>query len=259
MSRDVLGDGLHLGLGLISIGRTWGVASTPVPSDGDAHALLCAAHDAGIGIFDTAPAYAASERRLGLFLRALPHADRDRIVVMTKVGEHWSDERGEAFVDHGYDAMTRSLDASIALLGRVDVLQLHKATEDAIASPATAAIIGRARELGVRAFGASVSSVPAGVLALSTGLFSTLQFPFNATTQGMEPLLGALEAAGGFAIVNRPYAMGGLVLDAADPTTAGAAAFRFLRERVTRGVVLTGTSKIAHLAENVRNFRAAMA
>jgi aryl-alcohol dehydrogenase-like predicted oxidoreductase len=259
VSRGVVGDGLHLGLGLLSIGRAWGVAGAPVPSDTDAHALLCAAHDAGIGIFDTAPAYAASERRLGRFLRTLPHADRDRVVIMTKVGEHWSGERGEAFVDHGYDAMAGSLDASIALLGRIDVLQLHKATEDAIASPATAAIIERARSLGVRVFGASVGSVAAGVLALSTGLFSTLQFPFNATAQALEPLLGALDAAGGFAIVNRPYAMGGLVLGAADPTTAGAAAFGFLRERVTRGVVLTGTGKIAHLAENVRNFRAAMA
>ncbi len=259
MSSRLPADGLHFGLGLVSIGRIWGVGRSPVPEETEAEALLQAAIDNGIRIFDTAPAYGASERRLGAFLKHLPVEVRGTVMVMTKAGEHWDDDAGAAYVDHGADAMARSLDRSIELLGRIDLLQLHKATEEAIASPATEALVRRARAAGIARFGASVSSVAAGRLALKTGLFSALQFPFNATSRDLEPLLADLEAARGVAVVNRPYAMGGLVHDAGDRTAAGIAAFRFQRERTRRGIVLTGTSRTAHLVENVRNFRAAMA
>ncbi len=84
-------DGVELGLGLLSIGRVWGVAKTAVPTDSGAGALLETALARGIRIFDTAPAYAASERRLGAFLRTLRAPVRDRLVVMTKMGEHWDE------------------------------------------------------------------------------------------------------------------------------------------------------------------------
>jgi aryl-alcohol dehydrogenase-like predicted oxidoreductase len=248
--------GLELGLGLVSIGRVWGVAETAVPDDAAAQTLLAAAVDGGIRAFDTAPAYGVSETRLGAFLNGLPIATRDRLVVMTKVGEHWNAGAKAAFTDHSFDAMARSLDRSLKLFGRIDVLQLHKATEEAIAAPDTARLFAHARTLGIGTSGASVSSVAAGRLALGTGLFTCLQFPFNADNLPMAPLLDDLEAAGGFPILNRPFAMGAAVHAAADKAAAGVEAFRFLRQRVRRGVVLTGTGKAVHLRENLASFAA---
>jgi aryl-alcohol dehydrogenase-like predicted oxidoreductase len=249
-------DDLELGLGLVSIGRVWGVANTPVPDRHSVMDVLATAVDGGIRCFDTAPAYGASEQRLGVFLAGLSQAQRAKFVIMTKVGEHWDAAADAAFTDHGYDAMARSLDRSVELLGRIDVLQLHKATEDVIRAPETASFFRHARAMGISTLGASVSSVAAGKLALETGMFSCLQFPLNAETRQMESLLHPLQVAGGFPVINRPFAMGGAVHAAADKSAAGIAAFRFLRDRVSRGIVLTGTGKAAHLAENLVSYAA---
>lgn len=127
--------GLKLGLGLLSIGRAWGVTQSAPPDEGTAQTLLAKALELGIAIFDTAPAYAESEARLGRFLASLEPSARQGLTIMTKMGEHWDFERGTSFVDHSLDALLRSIDRSLEILGSIDVLQIHKATSDVIAHP----------------------------------------------------------------------------------------------------------------------------
>jgi aryl-alcohol dehydrogenase-like predicted oxidoreductase len=248
---------LELGLGLLSIGRVWGVGRSEPPSEADALLLLAQALEFGIRVFDTAPAYAVSEARLGRFLRGLEPSRRGALLVMTKAGEHWDFESGTSFVDHGRDVLRRSIDRSLELLGRVDVLQIHKATRDVVRDPDVIAAIEHARACGITTFGASVADAEAGLAALSTGLYQALQFPLNRTNLALAPLLAAARESNATAIINRPLAMGGLVIapePGADPV---ADAFRFVRDKVERGIVLTGTAKPAHLAANVAAFRAA--
>jgi hypothetical protein len=96
--------------------------------------------------------------------------------------------------------------------------------------------------------------VEAGRLALRSGLYETLQFPLNGSSMGMAPLAAALRSSGCTAIVNRPFAMGGVLIE--QPfATAAAAAFRYIEERLPNAVILTGTGKAAHLAQNVGAFR----
>lgn len=242
-------DPFELGLGLLSIGRVWGVAQTVPPSEKDAQDLLQTALSLGIRIFDTAPAYAASEARLGCFLADLSPSERAGIIVMTKAGEHWNDETHSSFVDHGQDALRRSFDRSLERLGRIDVLQIHKATSDVVGHPHVVALIEHAKACGVHRFGASVSDVEAGIAALETGLYQALQFPFNLDNRSMLDLILPMHAKGATAIVNRPFAMGGLA--GQDPR----AAFRFIEQHLPHAVVLSGTSKPAHLRENVESFR----
>jgi aryl-alcohol dehydrogenase-like predicted oxidoreductase len=248
-------DCLELGLGLLSIGRVWGVGQIEPPSDEDVQDLLHRALDLGIRVFDTAPAYAASEARFGRFLDQLDPARRKNLVVMTKTGEHWDCDRGASFVDHRRDALCRSIDRSLKLLGRIDVLQIHKATRDVVRDPAVMAALDHARASGISTFGASVSDLEASSAALETGIYQTLQFPLNLASQTFAPLLPTLRAAGVAAIVNRPFAMGGLVSNSAGNGADARAAFGFIAEHVHRGVVLTGTGKAAHLAANVEAFR----
>jgi len=248
-------DGLELGLGLVSLGRVWGVGQSAVPGEAQAMALLEAAVAGGIRIFDTAPAYGVSERRLGAFLQRLPASVRDRLVIMTKMGEHWDEAARSSYVEHSRDALIRSFDRSLALLGRIDVLQLHKATEDVVDHPDVSAAFDHAARCGVGCFGASVTTVEAGRLALATQRFNCLQLPFNDRNQQLSALVEALETTHRFAIANRPFANGAAIHEAADRTQNGIAAFRFLRDNMKRGIVLTGTGNPAHLAENLDLFR----
>jgi aryl-alcohol dehydrogenase-like predicted oxidoreductase len=246
--------GLQLGLGLLSIGRTWGVGQSPPPEPEEAQALLSTAVDLGIRFLDTAPAYAASEARLGQFLSDLAPSRREGLVVMTKVGEHWDHASGIGFVDHSHDAMVRSIDRSLDLLGSIDVLQIHKATRDVVTHPDVIAAMNYARRCGVSMFGASVSDVEAGMLALESGLYQALQFPLNRSNTSMLALLPALEASGCTAIINRPFAMGGLIADGS-VDEAARTAFRFVEGHVPDGIVLSGTGRAGHLAQNAEAFR----
>lgn len=248
---------LELGLGLLSIGRVWGIGRSEPPDEAATHALLVAAIECGIRVFDTAPAYAASEARLGSFLRTLAPAIRSGLVIMTKAGEHWDREAGTSFIDHGRDALCRSIDRSLELLGPIDVLQIHKATADVVRHPDVTAALEHARRCGIAQFGASVADEEAGLAALDTGLFDALQFPFNAASRTLSPLLPALRRASATPILNRPFAMGGLVTGAADESAARAA-FRFIAEHVEQGIVLSGTGKATHLRENMAAFEGAV-
>ena len=102
-------------------------------------AIVQRAHRGGIRYFDTAPLYGhgLSEKRLGATLRTLP---RDDFVLSTKVGRLLVPEaEGERYAgmrdaepvairyDYSYDAVRRSLEASLERLGldRVDILLCH--------------------------------------------------------------------------------------------------------------------------------------
>ena len=104
-----------------------------------AAAIIARARQGGIRYFDTAPLYGhgLSEKRLGQTLRTLP---RDDFVLSTKVGrllvpqaegERYAGMRDAEPVairyDYSYDAVRRSLEASLARLGldRVDILLCH--------------------------------------------------------------------------------------------------------------------------------------
>jgi aryl-alcohol dehydrogenase-like predicted oxidoreductase len=247
-------DGLHLGLGTVSIGRPWGVSGTPTPSTEEAADLIAAALQFGIKVFDTAPAYASSEERLGRALGTLPRDQRRGLTIMTKMGEHWNGDKKEPFVDHRRETLKNSVDRSLSLLGQIDLMQIHKATVEVLAHADTVAAIDYARACGIPSFGASVTSIEAGRFALETGLYAALQFPFNLVSFEMEPLLEDMAKRGTIPIINRPFAMGGLVVGAPNAVSAADGAFRFLKDRVRMGVILTGTANQAHLRSNIDSF-----
>ena len=108
-------------------------------TDDQAAAIMRRAREGGIRYFDTAPLYGhgLSEKRLGRVLRELP---RDDFVLSTKVGRllvpRSEGERFEGMrdaepvairYDYSFDAVRRSLEASLERLGldRVDILLCH--------------------------------------------------------------------------------------------------------------------------------------
>lgn len=109
-----------VGLGASALGGVFGTVR-----DDDGVATVGAALEAGITLFDTAPAYGAtrSERVLGLALRGVPRSD---YVLSTKAGKI-TDPDGRDRFDFSEDGVRRSVDASAERLGvdAIDVVHLH--------------------------------------------------------------------------------------------------------------------------------------
>ena len=227
---------IELGLGLLSIGRPWGARGEPPPAEPAALALLERAIELGIRFFDTAPAYGESEAILGRFLRQ----SGARPFVATKMGEWWDGQASS--VDHSYHALARSIDRSLERLGRIDLLQVHKATARNIASDDVARAIDYARRCGIGEFGASVADIAAVEAACRTAWCSWLQFPFNGANTSLAPAFQIARERNIKLVINRPLAMGQL--------SPSIGAFAFIRHMGFDGVILTGTKSIVHLTEN---------
>jgi aryl-alcohol dehydrogenase-like predicted oxidoreductase len=249
---------IRFGLGLIGIGRPWGHVPGHAPSERDARALLEFAYQAGVRYFDTAPSYGSSEQRLGGFLHSLSPPERAEITIATKFGEHWDSSTGQAYVDHRYDALRRSLDRSLERLGAIDVLQLHKTSPEVLGTGDLERAWESARKAGIPELGLSVSDLESGRIGCASGQYQMLQFPLNRLNTKFVELLPAVESAGCWVAANRPYAMGELVAGATNAHAAQVEAFRFVAAQRFRGVVLSGTKSAAHLAENLRAFREAL-
>lgn len=244
------GNRVSLGLGLLSIGRQWGVNAVQPPADDASVKLIDAAIDAGMRVFDTAPAYARSEEIFGRVLRAHP-ARAAQLFIATKAGEHWDDAAATTSVDHGFDALVRSIDTSLQRLGRIDLLQIHKASAAVVTSSAVLRALDHAQAAGITAFGASVSDLEGARAVCGSGRYSHIQFPFNRQHDALLPVFDMAAAHGITVMVNRPFAMGAL---SALPVEQ----FRFILQQISgAGIILTGTSSRAHLAENLAAFCAA--
>ncbi len=241
----------QLGLGLIGIGKPWGHAPRPVPSETEARALLEFACGLGIHYFDTAPSYGdgVSEERLGRFVQSLPAAQRATLTIATKMGEHWDRAKGEPYAGHSFDALRRSLDRSIERLGHIDILQLHKTTPAALRSSDVQRAWEYARSLGIARIGPSASDLESAILALEDPSFSVIQVPYHSAHAAFGPVIDKAVTQGVSVVVNRPFAMGSLVAGGTDKRTA----FQFVLARQP-AVILTGTVSQDHLRENWEAF-----
>jgi aryl-alcohol dehydrogenase-like predicted oxidoreductase len=246
---------VEFGLGTIGIGKPWGFVNAVVPPEGHAIDLLERAFALGIRYFDTAPSYGISEERLGRFLSGLGVEDRAAVRVATKFGEHWDAAAGEPFVDHCYDALTRSLDGSLERLGRVDFLQLHKTTPEVLRSGDLERAWAYAAACGVPAIGASVSDLESAAIAVAEERYQILQFPYNVGQTLFGDVLRKAAARGMRVAVNRPFAMGRMLYENRELTKRDA--FGFILQERFAGAILSGTKSAAHLEENYQAFREA--
>lgn len=237
----VRGAGLELGLGTIGLGRPWPAPDAAVPTEDAAVEFLCEAVTAGIRVLDTAPAYGLSESRVGTYLSSRPPEERAALTVATKLGETWDPDAGSA-VDHSLDACRRSLDRSLELLGRIDVLQVHKCTADVLTDRRLIEWLASLRADGVvGAIGASVSDATALSATVAHEVFDTVQFPANPDNPHLIDAFVRLDPAL-TPVINRPFASG---------RRPGPEPLAWLRTRLTHGVVLTGTTSTVHLRQNL--------
>jgi aryl-alcohol dehydrogenase-like predicted oxidoreductase len=149
------------------------------------------------------------------------------------------------------------LDQSLKHLGRIDLLQLHKATLETVTAPDVARAIRAAQDRGIKTIGASVSDLPTAERAIASGNYAVLQLPYNGFNKIFEPIFAIARKNGVAIVVNRPFAMGRVQAAAGSAKqSAMIAALQHIREQNFDGVILTGTRSQAHLAETLAAFAA---
>jgi len=183
--------------------------------EGTAVAVVRRAYDSGITIFDTANAYRDSEKKIG---RALCDV-RDKVVLATKT-----------MLRDGPGAIEQ-LENSLLMMKTdyIDIYQFHQIAQetdwDIVTGPGGAmeAVI-KAKEQGkIRFIGVTSHNPGMAVKLVKTGMFSTVQFPFNFIEDAAKDELHIAARERGMGILAmKPFAGG--VID-----NAGVA-FKFLRE-----------------------------
>jgi aryl-alcohol dehydrogenase-like predicted oxidoreductase len=135
------------------------------PSDDEGVAVVHAALDAGVTLFDTADVYTPAGTGRGhseaLIARALRErglsadASDRRVVVATKGGKHW-DAAGEVQIDASPAALMKACDASLEALGvdTISLYQLHAVDplvplEDSIGALAELRRLGKIEQIGI--------------------------------------------------------------------------------------------------------------
>lgn len=174
-----------MALGTVSLGMNYGIEvphKLNRPTGADAIRLLQQAADAGINLFDTAPAYGESEKLLG---EALGH--RHDCYFATKVSI--PEDSGGALTGSLLEtAISGSLKASLKALRRdeLDIVQIHNATADILNQGEITEILLNAQKSGkIRFLGASVYGEEAAWVVIRSGSFDTLQLAYNLLDQRM--------------------------------------------------------------------------
>lgn len=185
-----------VGLGTVKLGRNTDVKYLQpfaLPSVAEAQALLEAALALGVTLFDTAPAYGESEKRLSSFIAA----HREEIVLSTKCGERY--EGGRSAYDFSGKAILASAEESLRRLGtdHVDLLLLHSDGRDLEILQGSDAVpaLGRLKAQGkARAVGISAKT-PEGIRE-AIPLLDVVMAPFSQADPSLGGALAEAHAAG---------------------------------------------------------------
>lgn len=204
----------EIGLGCWQLGADWGDVDEEL-----SHAILTAAADAGVTLFDTADVYGdgRSERAVGRFLAS--REDSDRFVVATKMGR-----RAQPHVPAAYtlDAFRAWTDRSRANLGvdTLDVIQLHCPPTEVLQDPATFDALRTLQDEGrVAAWGVSVEKVDEALHVLGEDGLASIQIIVNIFRRKPLERVVAEAADAGVAILARVPLASGLLSGKYDEQT----------------------------------------
>jgi len=234
-----------LALGTVKLGRTRGLKyprAFELPSDAEVEALLEAALDLGVTVFDTAPAYGTSEERLRPFLRA----HRDELLICTKAGEQFGDD-GSVY-DFRPQAIRRSCEQSLRRLGcdKIDFLLLHSDGKDAAIldhGGAVDALLELRQEGKVERVGISAKT-EYGVRR-GAELLDLVMAPLSSAAPELEDAMRAAHEAGAVCLAIKSLASGHLAASAEQ-------SLEYVFERKFADIVVVGTTSREHLADAMR-------
>lgn len=196
----------------------------------DAKAILRRAYDSGINFFDTARAYSDSEEKIGYALSDV----RENIIIATKSGAKTGEE------------MKAQLETSLKNLKTdyIDIYQFH--TPSFVPKPGGAdglydAALEAKKQGKIRHIGITNHSLTVAREAVESGLYETLQYPFNHLSAQEEIDLVNLCAEKDVGFICMKGMSGGLVTNARIP-------FAFIRQ-YKNAVPIWGVQRMSEIEE----------
>jgi pyridoxine 4-dehydrogenase len=227
------------------------------PPDAEASKnVLRRARELGVNFFDTAAAYAASERLIGEALTPYP----DGVVVATKAG-HYRPGPDDWRVDSSPEAIRRQTEQSLRDLRveRLDLQQLHRVDPTVPIEESVGALKQLQDEGKVRHIGVSNVTVDQLRRAQSVAHVVSVQNEYNVADRRSDDVLEVCEAEGLAFLPWYPLGAGRLVggrgplarVAEKHGVTPSQVALAWLLHRSLAMLVIPGTNSIEHLAENV--------
>ncbi|MBP8237460.1 MAG: aldo/keto reductase [Pseudomonas sp.] len=237
-----------LGLGTVKLGRDQGVKypnGFTIPDDAAARELLAQAHDLGINLIDTAPAYGTSETRLGPLLRG----QRQQWIIASKVGEEF--DNGVSRFDFSAAHTRFSVERSLKRLETdfIDLVLVHSDGNDVAIlrdRGVYQTLAELKREGKIRGFGFSGKTVEGGLLALETG--DCAMVTYNLNEQDERAVLDYAALHGKGILIKKALASGHACVAGADPVRAS---FELIFSHPAASSAIIGTINPHHLAHNV--------
>jgi len=203
-------------LGTVELGVDYGIRMPGEfgrPAARESVEILTLAREAGINLFDTAPAYGAAEEILGKTLKG-----DDSCIIATKISPP-RDETGKMLSGRALEEkIGLSLDRSrIALRrDRLDIVQLHNPSVQDLTNSELADVLLEACSDGiVRFLGASVYTVEEAKVAIKSGLFTTLQVAYNLLDRRMAASVFTEAEKAGVALITRSALLKGVLSEKA--------------------------------------------
>jgi len=245
MDTRPLGDtGLRvtpIGFGAFKIGRNVGIKypqGYALPSDDAVERLLNGVLDLGINFIDTAPAYGASEERIG---RAIGRR-RDEFILSTKVGETF--EAGTSSYDFSPPAVRASVDRSRSRLRAdvIDIVYIHSDGRDVEIMQSSGAVeaLQALRDEGViRAIGLSGKTVEGARAALEWS--DVLMIEYHVNDRSHERVMGEAATQGAGVVVKKGLASG---------TLPPEEAIRFVLGNAAVSSLVVGGLNLEHIRAN---------
>lgn len=247
-----------LGLGTVKIGRNQGVkypVGFELPSDAEVSRLLDTAYASGINLLDTAPAYDASEERLGKLLH-----DRKKWIICSKTGEEYVD--GRSTFDFSAQHTRFSVERSLKRLNTdyLDLVLIHSDGNDEhiIRETDCFETLARLKEKGlIRALGFSGKTVAGGLLALQHA--DVVMVTCNPQETAKTKVISQAHLLNKGVLIKKALSSGHGVGEHNsrhhDPVTE---AMRFIFSQQGVSAIIVGTINPAHLLGNVSAAKSAL-
>ncbi len=202
-----------------------------------AYQLLVEAHRQGINFIDTARGYKESEELLG---SALERIGRGKFILATKS------------MAKTYDAVIEEFETSLKNLRTdyIDLFQFHNVTKEAdletiMGENGALKAIKEYKEKGiVKEIGITSHSVDLRYIAIDTGEFSTIQYPYNPVENQGEPVFRKARENNLGVIVMKPLAGGAI--------SKGELSLRYIMENEDVTVAIPGMDSVEQVIENAR-------
>jgi predicted aldo/keto reductase-like oxidoreductase len=175
-------------------------------SDAEAIRVIQRCLDLGVTFLDTANGYTTSEERIGRAIRARRH----EVVLATKTGA-----RDSHTAEKHLDLSLRRLDVEVIDLWHFHNVSTVEAYEQVLGPGGAMEAARRAQEAGkIRHIGLTSHSLDVALMAVPSGHFETVQFPFNFVTCEPADKLVPLAAQHQVGFIAMKPLGGGLLSDA---------------------------------------------